>query len=185
MTDVILALGSNLGKREKNLSQACCFIEELNIASSITLSDLFETPALLLDGSPYEWDLPFMNIAMKGSTTLELEEFFTAIQNIEKLMGRSHTTPKWSPRIIDIDIIFFGKIVIENEKYTIPHKELLKRDFVLIPIMQIAPNYQYPGQGIFHKKSIIEIVKSLNFKSSIINKGHLNDTSQDLGLVKI
>ena len=86
----------------------------------------------------------FYNAVIKISTSHELMELLDLLKSIEKKIGRE-TTARWGLREIDLDILFFNDLIFSNERVTVPHKEVIKRDFVLIPLCEIAPNLNHPA----------------------------------------
>jgi len=78
------------------------------------------------------------------STNNELLELLEYLKNIEKEIGR-RSSKKWGPREIDLDILFFNDNIYSNERVTVPHKDILKRDFVLVPLCEIAPDFVHPA----------------------------------------
>ncbi len=155
MIEVILGLGSNLGDRFNNIHRA---VEQLSFLHNIKISSHLETPALLPENHDESWNIPFINIAVSGFTNLEPTELFARIKKLENDLGRPKFAPKWSPRIIDIDIIFFGNLVLSTPEITIPHPEMHKREFVLKPICEINPQFIHPIKKI----SILELSKLQN-----------------------
>ena len=155
---IILSFGSNLGDREKNITNAINMLKDMGVITSIVTSDIVESPALLLDNSPDEWDKDFYNLVLSAKTSLDPIGFFRVIKRVESEFGRKNS-PKWSPRIIDIDILFYDDIVLDSTICTIPHKFALDRDFVMKPLLQVAPDYIYPGDGEMNGKDITEIYK--------------------------
>jgi 2-amino-4-hydroxy-6-hydroxymethyldihydropteridine diphosphokinase len=87
------------------------------------------------------------------------------IKELEKDIGRTIETEKWSQREIDVDIIFYNDLIYTGDKIIIPHPECLKRDFVMIPLLEIAPGFIYPGM----QKKISEFDLS-SLENYIINK---------------
>jgi 2-amino-4-hydroxy-6-hydroxymethyldihydropteridine diphosphokinase len=160
MSRVILSLGSNIGDRDANLRHAIKMMFDKGFIKDVVVSDIFENPAMLPQDGPNEWDLDFFNIALIADTELSLEDFFNMTKEIEVECGRVSVS-RWSPRIIDIDVLFFDDLVIESEICTIPHKDALNREFVMVPLVQIAKNYIYPKEGEFFGKSIGEIYNSI------------------------
>jgi 2-amino-4-hydroxy-6-hydroxymethyldihydropteridine diphosphokinase/dihydropteroate synthase len=141
-TQVVLALGSNLGNRHLNLESAVNKLKQfINIER---VSNIYKTPALLPNESPKSWDLDFYNIALIGETSLDPVTLLNKLKLIESDLGRNINSERWSPRIIDIDVIFFGDHIIDTESLTIPHKNAHERSFVLTPISNIAPNFVHP-----------------------------------------
>ncbi len=139
---IYLSLGSNIGNRRKNLELAVKELGKKNI-KLIKLSSLYETEPI----GPKQ--RKFYNVAGKFTTNFKSQELLEVIKNIEKNLGRKKTY-HWGPRIIDIDILFYGTQIIKKENLTIPHKEIQNREFVLIPLKEISPKFIHP----VYKKTI-------------------------------
>jgi 2-amino-4-hydroxy-6-hydroxymethyldihydropteridine diphosphokinase len=169
MSKVILSLGSNIGDRSANLRHAVKIMSDRGVVRSAIVSDVFENPPMLPEDSLPEWNLDFFNIAVVAETDLSLSDFFDMTKQIEIECGRVIVS-RWAPRIIDIDILFFDDVVIESESCIIPHKDALNRDFVMVPLVQIAADYKYPKEGEFFGKTIAEIFKKLYIEFSEIYK---------------
>ena len=97
------------------------------------------------------------------NTTLDPRDILTAITKIEREMGRE-TKEKWGPRIIDIDVLFYGKRIIRDKGLEIPHPELHKRAFVLVPLMEIAPELEHP----ILKQPIDELYMACDDQSEVV-----------------
>ena len=132
MTICYLSLGSNIGNRKKNIEKALVQLEK-NSIKKIKLSSFYETEPV----GPVQRN--FYNIAGKFKIELTPFDLLKKIKEIESLLGRKKTY-RWGPRVIDIDILFYGKKIIKTKNLIIPHKEICKRLFVLIPLNEIAPN---------------------------------------------
>jgi len=132
-----LGLGSNLGQREKNLKQALKRLEEFGITLQ-KISSIYETQPF--GNSIQPW---YMNIVAKVKTDLPPHKLFAKIKKIEKEMGRTLHGMN-NPRPIDIDILFLEDKVVKSNKLEIPHKELANRNFVLVPLMEIASHFIHP-----------------------------------------
>lgn len=131
MSIVFIALGSNLGDRLANLKSARQALTEHPQITVMDSSQLYET-------EPYgnvEQD-DFLNAAVKIETDLSPEDLLTCIHQIEAALGRKRLI-HWGPRTIDLDILLFDDLQIQTEKLTIPHAELTKRSFVLVPLRDI------------------------------------------------
>lgn len=136
--DVYLSLGSNMGDREKNIKKAVSKLEKREDCAVQKMSELLVT-------KPYggvEQD-DFLNGACYIKTLLEPEELLKVIHSIEKEAKRERTI-HWGPRTLDLDILFYDKMVYESEQLIIPHVDLENRLFVLEPMDEIAPNLRHP-----------------------------------------
>lgn len=137
--DLFLGLGSNLGDKEKNLRTA---VNELSgVAKIIRVSSIYLTePWGRIDLND------FLNIVCLIRTKLHPREILEEALKIEHRMGRKKRG-KWEPRIIDIDILFAGRMVIDEIGLTIPHPFVAQRRFVLEPLTEIASDYRHPISG--------------------------------------
>jgi 2-amino-4-hydroxy-6-hydroxymethyldihydropteridine diphosphokinase/dihydropteroate synthase len=135
-----LGLGSNLGNRKENLYNAINRIRALSECHSIRVSPVYETPALLPEKAPNDWNRPFLNLALEMECSESPEKFLATVQMIEKAFGRDDH-PKWSPRTIDIDILLWGDLKIATDKLQIPHPRLHERAFVLDPLKDLKPDF--------------------------------------------
>ena len=126
--DIYLGLGSNLGDRKNNLSKAIYLLEKSGVLI-LKISPIIETPALLIEDSPSDWDLPFLNLVVFCRVTKDPELFFLDIQKIESQLGRVNNK-KWSPRSIDIDILTWGNKIISSKNLRIPHPKIKERNLV-------------------------------------------------------
>lgn len=139
---VILGLGSNLGKREFFLQESVKRLNQEKILYEIKSSEIEETEALLKPGSPSEWNINYLNQVIIGYTVLSPHELLRKIKNLENSIGRS-TNISWAPREIDIDIIDFEGVRINEENLKIPHPETPNRDWIIRAIAKIYPEWHY------------------------------------------
>lgn len=135
---VLLSLGSNMGDRQAYLNTA---IKRLGDNPDIDVQK---------NSSPYEnapyggvAQLPFINMAVKLSTYLSPNELLEYLHLIESEAKRDRSV-HWGDRTLDIDIVFYGDKIIDDDILTIPHADYQNRDFVLIPLKEIAPNFVCP-----------------------------------------
>ena len=135
--NVFLSLGSNQGDRAQLLRTAADLISK-QIGKIAKKSHVYETQPW----GKTDQDT-FLNQVIMINTTLGPRDLLDAIAKIEREMGRQRQE-KWGPRIIDVDILFYGKRVIRDKGLEIPHPELHKRAFVLVPLMEIAPELEHP-----------------------------------------
>lgn len=135
---VYLHTGTNLGNRQENLNQVNEFIEQ-HIGEIILESSIYETAAWGLINQP-----DFYNQALKVSTLLSPNEILEKISFIETSLFNRIREEKWASRIIDIDILFYENEIINTNDLIIPHQYLHQRNFVLIPLMEIAGDFIHP-----------------------------------------
>lgn len=152
--EVILGLGSNVGDRREMLRLAVA--ELAKYLENIRVSHIFESEALLPKNAPTEWNMPYYNMAVAGKTSLAPLELLRTVKQIEQELGRKKFG-HWCPRKIDIDILGMEDVVIDSEELQVPHKEMLKRNFVLIGMAEIAPNWLHPTAG----KTAKELAKAI------------------------
>ncbi|HOJ38610.1 MAG TPA: 2-amino-4-hydroxy-6-hydroxymethyldihydropteridine diphosphokinase [Ignavibacteriales bacterium] len=140
--NIFLALGSNKGDRLSYLNNALIELENNGI-KVIKKSSILETKAYGVENQDN-----FLNMAIQISCDLSPENLLITIKNIEKKVGRTPSF-KWGPREIDIDIIYYNNLILnktieKNFQLIIPHPDLHNRNFVLIPLTEIAPNFIHP-----------------------------------------
>ena len=152
---ILLALGSNLGKREKFLTQAIALLELFDIEVR-RISPIHETRALMPEGAPADWNIPFLNQVISVRTHLSPHNLLTCIKDIERELGRKPEA-RWAPREIDIDIIAYDDVVMVDEDLTLPHPDMDQRRFVLEPLSEIAPEWLHPVLG----QTVGELLKLL------------------------
>lgn len=138
MVRVIIGLGSNLGNKEQNILNA---IDKMDFLGNIKKSDFFYSEALLLKDSDPSWNIPYVNAAVSGDANLSPEELLKALKSIESNMGRDLEAPRFSPRIIDLDILFYGNQSILLKNIVIPHFDFYNREFAYAPVKQIEPEF--------------------------------------------
>ena len=139
MTRVFLGLGANLGDREHNLRDALRMVGER--CGIVAVSSLYQSPALVGEGEPPGPD--FLNAVVEIETDMSPHELLALLKEIEHALGR-RPSKRWAARPIDIDILLYGDEVIDTPELTIPHAALPERDFVLVPLAEIAPDVIHP-----------------------------------------
>lgn len=145
MAIAYLALGTNLGDKRSNLKLALHEVG-VHIGTILKVSALYRTeplnPTNITDQPEY------LNCVAECSTNLSPEILLKEIQKIEEIIGLDRAKKiHWGPRIIDIDILTYDQIVLNIPNLTIPHPSMNERDFVLIPLKEIAPNFIHPQTG--------------------------------------
>ncbi len=141
----LLSFGSNLGNRLENLESAAAAVERCGLRL-LQASPVVESPALLPPDAPAEWNRPYLNAVAEVDCPLSPHELLALAKRIEGELGRT-SGPRWSPRVIDIDIVLFDDLQLDDPDLTIPHAGLESRAFVLAPLTAIAPQRPIPGGG--------------------------------------
>jgi dihydropteroate synthase/2-amino-4-hydroxy-6-hydroxymethyldihydropteridine diphosphokinase len=137
MPTIYLALGSNLGDRAANIHKG---LEALAPFAEVEESSfLYETSPAYVTEQP-----AFLNAACRAKTDLQPQELLDAVKRTEEELGRVKTFP-FGPRSIDLDVLFYDNIVLDTDALTIPHPRLHERDFVLAPLLDLAPNLCHPA----------------------------------------
>ena len=147
-----LALGSNMGDRECYINGAVSALRAHPQIRVKKVSDMIYTKPY---GVAEQED--FLNGAAEVETLLTPEELLKAVHEIEDAAGRVRVT-HWGPRTLDIDILFYDKLVYEAEDLVIPHSDIQNRDFVLEPLCMLAPNFQHP----ILRKTVGQLLRELD-----------------------
>jgi 2-amino-4-hydroxy-6-hydroxymethyldihydropteridine diphosphokinase len=141
-----LGIGSNVGDRMNNLRKAVQLLKEKGVVI-IAKSDIFETAPMGVTDQPR-----FLNACIVVDTKFDLEELLSVVKSIEQEMGRVHRL-RWGPREIDIDLLLLENgEVLDSSTLKVPHPEMHKRAFVLMPLAQIAPDWIHPLLKVSVKK---------------------------------
>jgi len=153
MVAVHIGLGSNVGQKKKNISNALRLISENGFFKIVKKSSFYITQPV----GPRQPD--FVNAAIKAETGLGPFEALSILKQIERTLGR-RKTKRWGPRMIDLDILFYGDRIIKSAKLTIPHKEIQNRSFVLDPLCEISPRLIHPVIG----QTLLKLKEKLSTK---------------------
>jgi 2-amino-4-hydroxy-6-hydroxymethyldihydropteridine diphosphokinase len=137
MPVVYLGIGSNVGRREDNCLRAISFLEK-NGLKITKRSALYETEPWGVKDQP-----EFINMAVEAETDVSPRELLSLIKKIESEMGRL-PGKKWGPRVIDIDILLYDMLIMNEDELIIPHPLMHERMFVLAPLSEIAPEKVHP-----------------------------------------
>ena len=139
---VHIGIGSNLGDRRANTAEAIEKVSELPGTRVVRASSLYESEPL---GNAKTW---FVNSVIEVETDLGPDVLLKKLKAIEEAMGRKRVKGKrWGSRIIDLDILLFDQDVIDKRTLKIPHPEMHKRRFVLLPLAELAPQVVHPQLG--------------------------------------
>ena len=158
MVEAYIAFGSNIGNREANINNAFDLLKQkMNI---VKRSALYETKPMYVEEQ--DW---FLNGAAEVETKLTPDELLLFLKYIEKKLGRK-SVKRNGPRIIDLDILFYGKQIVDAKDLHVPHPKMEERAFVLVPLAEIAANFVHPG----NHKSVFELLAKLDYDRTEIKR---------------
>ena len=138
MVQVYVALGTNVGEREANLHRALQLLREAGVRINKT-SSVYETEPLEYRDQPW-----FLNAVAEAETELSAIELLRKMRGIERSMGSKKAFAK-GPRLIDLDLLLYGDETIATEELQVPHPRMLERNFVLVPLVEIAADLRHPS----------------------------------------
>ena len=158
MVEVFIALGSNLGNREDSVKTALELLKKK--VRLLKVSSTYETEPMYVEDQ--NW---FLNCVAKVETDLPPRKLLGYLKDTERRMGRQ-TGVRYGPRIIDLDILFYGEEVVRQNDLEIPHPKIQERPFVLVPLAEIEPNYVHPIQ----QKTALKLLSELKSEKHIIKR---------------
>lgn len=136
---VYLGLGSNIGDRDANLSAALRALAAIVTVERV--SSMYDTAPMLYTNQPR-----FHNLVCQATTSLSPGALLHAAKEIERQLGRS-SGPRYGPRVIDIDLLLYDRLILNTPTLTIPHPRMPERVFVLAPLAELAPSLTHPVLG--------------------------------------
>ncbi len=136
-----IGLGSNLADPAEQVERAFEFLESVPEISLLSKSSLYRSGAMGPVDQP-----DYVNAVAKVSTTLDARALLLALQRIECLRGRKRGV-RWGPRVLDLDLLVYGDEQIDELRLKVPHPGIAERNFVLLPLLEVAPNLTLPGLG--------------------------------------
>lgn len=141
--DAYIALGSNIGDKERNLTAALKLLKEVKDKIQITgISNIYETEPVGYIGQDN-----FLNMVCRIYTSLKPLELLFVLQEIEIKLGRKRDI-RWGPRTLDLDLLLYDNINICSERLTVPHPRMFERAFVLVPLRDVFPFEQITGRTL-------------------------------------
>jgi len=156
MAIAYLSVGSNKGDKLKNIKELLKLIRKEDFVKIVSLSSLYETEPV-----GYKDQDNFYNFCIKIKSRLKPKKLIEWIKSMEKKLGRE-TGIKWGPRTIDVDILYYDDMIINEHGLNIPHPEIQNRKFVLIPLLEIEPKLVSPDSGK-KVKSLLDEIKSNSY----------------------
>ena len=152
-----IAFGGNLGDPIATLRRALPMLNEC-VGGIVRLSSLYETRALTLNGVIQP---NYVNAVIEAWSWKDPEDLLRELLRIERELGRDRSPDKrWEPRTIDLDLLFVGNAVLSTPPLNLPHPEIAKRDFVVTPLAEIAPEFNHPVLGKSMKELLSELSQS-------------------------
>lgn len=137
MTEVYVAAGSNVAP-EENLARAVAELHQEFPGTRV--SPWYRNRAVGFSGDD------FINLVAGFSTTLALQEVLDRLHRIETLCGRTREAPRWAPRSMDLDVLLYGDLVLDEPRLKLPRPDLLKRAYMLGPLAALAPEVMHPTE---------------------------------------
>ena len=156
MVESLIGIGSNLGDRQENLRRAVAAVRGLGRVSCA--SSVYETEPMYLEGQGW-----FLNCVICLESGLAPRALLDALRSIEAEMGRERSV-RYGPRVVDLDILFYGDEVVSEPGLEIPHPRIAERLFVLAPLGEIRPGLVHPVL----RKTIPELVGSLSTDKKVV-----------------
>ncbi|MCP4312226.1 MAG: 2-amino-4-hydroxy-6-hydroxymethyldihydropteridine diphosphokinase [Bacteroidetes bacterium] len=136
------SLGSNMGDRVLHLERAAELLRE-RTGTLVSLSGMYESPSW-----GYDSDTPFINCCLAIRTGLDPLDLMGTARGIEQEMGRTRTESGYSDRVIDVDLLLCGELVMDHPRLVVPHPRMSLRRFVLLPLAEILPDLRHPVSGL-------------------------------------
>jgi 2-amino-4-hydroxy-6-hydroxymethyldihydropteridine diphosphokinase len=148
---VYIGVGSNLGNKKDNFLEALDRLAKLPDTKILKESSLYESEPL---GDSKDW---YVNGAIEIETKFKPDMLLKKFKNIERAMGRKKVKKRWGARIIDLDILLYDALVVKKKNLQIPHPEMPNRKFVLIPLIEIAPQVIHPELGVTISELLVKV----------------------------
>jgi len=152
VSNVLIALGGNIGEVRKHFESACRMLEQS--CCIIAKSKLYHTPALTAPGTKTQPD--YLNAVIHGVTTCSPAELLAELHRIEDQHGRTRET-RWGARTLDLDLLDYEGFTSTQPALSLPHPELHKRLFVLLPLQDVMPNWVHPVRN----KTVSQMIEAI------------------------
>jgi 2-amino-4-hydroxy-6-hydroxymethyldihydropteridine diphosphokinase len=162
MPDVYVAAGSNVDPLA-NLRRALAHLEHR--FGPLRRSTAYRNPAVGFTGPD------FVNLVVGFTTMMSLDDVIAVLHEAESLCGRPRLAPKWAPRSMDLDLLLFGDVVLERPGLTLPRPDLVRRDYMLIPLADIAPGLRHPTL----RRSMADLAAEVGSGASALEAVDLDD----------
>jgi len=161
-TIAYIGLGSNLSNPVEQVKAAVAEIKKITQSSVVKVSSLYLSKPM----GPQDQD-DYVNAVLALETTLAPLALLDALQNIENKAGRVRKENRWGARILDLDIILFGDTIINTERLVVPHYGMKEREFVLLPLTEIAADVRFPSLIPEDRQSISVLSQNIAINSMV------------------
>jgi len=157
--DAYVALGSNLGDREAHLAAA---IEALRARPGVRVTSVSKVYQTAPVGPPPQG--PYLNAVARLRTQLAPRALLACLLEIEAAEGRVREAGRWSARTLDLDLLFYGSLTLDEPGLCVPHPHLHERAFVLVPLCDLAPRLVHPRLG----KTVAELAQKVRDPGAVV-----------------
>jgi 2-amino-4-hydroxy-6-hydroxymethyldihydropteridine diphosphokinase len=154
---IYIGLGSNLGEREAQIRLALDDLARLPASRLIRASSLYDSEPVGETEQPN-----FLNAVAELECELSARQLLWNLQLVERRLGRTRTR-RWGPRTIDLDLLLYGNLILDDPDLQVPHPELTRRSFVLVPLVELDPLLVHPGTG----QSLVSHLTSLKSRHPV------------------
>ena len=168
MTSVFIGIGTNEGDRTANISRAVHALGTTQGLRVIQMAPLYDTDPV---GGPPQGT--FLNTVVELETLLSPQALLASLKRLEVQLGRKPSAIRWGPRAIDLDILLYGDLIVQEPQLTIPHPLMHERHFVLEPLAQLAPDLVHPVLGKTITQLLMEV--GLHTPPADVRGGHSRD----------
>ena len=178
MAIAVIGLGSNLQRPLIQLRAAFSLLARSSKLSIKAYSRIYQSKPLLPAAAPVSWaDKIYLNAALRIETDLSPLDLLQLLKQAEAKLGRN-STERWAPRLIDLDLLAYDDLILASPTLSLPHPGLLERDFALIPLLEVWPEYQHP-----HFKELN--LSTIKWDKPLVPLPHLLSGSRMMGILNI
>lgn len=156
-TPVAIGIGSNLEPRADTIAAAIRLLPSMGITVLAT-SQTYETAALLPEGAPSSWNIPYLNVVIRGHSTDHPTTILPRLKSLEQQLGRT-PAPRWAPRCIDLDILVWGRCELATDELRVPHPGITVRPFVYVPLLEVWPTVEVRGDEGWSALARLDLAK--------------------------
>ena len=168
-TGVGIGLGANLDDRVGRLRQAVGSLRE--ILDDLRVSSVYETAPMHFANQP-----DFLNACCVGRTRSTPRQLLSVLQDIERRLGRRRARRQYGARVVDLDLLLYGELVVEEEDLVVPHPRLRERAFVLIPLAELAADWMVPASGGASESKVGRLASTIDASGVVLTNFNIDRT---------